>query len=85
MDMTELGMLIDVRPVQPANARSPIDSRELGREIDVRLVQLINAYWPISVTELGISQCVRFSSKICLFKFSTFKRSNKAIIGFIIN
>lgn len=43
MEVTELGMVIVVRPSQSLNAPIPMEINELGRVIDVRLVQLENA------------------------------------------
>ena len=40
MDVAELGKVIDVRLVQPANAFISISVTEPGRVIDVRLLQL---------------------------------------------
>ena len=59
-----------MRFVQPVNALSPMVLTELGMLIDVRLVQPENILELILVTEPGISQCVRFSSRICLLKLA---------------
>ena len=45
---------MDVRPVQPSNAHSPIDVTEFGISMDERPVQPKNAYFPIFETEFGI-------------------------------
>ena len=55
IEVTLLGMLIEVRPLQPENARiSPIEVTLLGMVIEVRLLQSQNALSPIEVTLLGM-------------------------------
>ena len=49
-----LGIVIDVKPVQPSNASEPILVTESDILIDSKLVQKSNALLPILVTELGI-------------------------------
>ena len=55
MLVTELGMVMLVRPVQLLNAAAPMVVTELGMVMLVRLVQPSNADSPMVVTELGIS------------------------------
>ena len=43
MLVTELGIVTDVRPVQPWNAPSPISVTVLGMVMDVSLLHLPNA------------------------------------------
>lgn len=43
MDVTELGMEIDVKPSHSEKAYSPIDVTELGMEIDVKPLQALKA------------------------------------------
>lgn len=50
----ELGMVIEVRLLQPANAIKPILVTELGIITDVSSSHWLNADEPILVTELGI-------------------------------
>ena len=47
-------MVIDVKPLQLSNARSPIEVTQLGMVIDVKPLQYSNAPLPIEVTELGM-------------------------------
>ena len=54
MEVTELGMVISVKPVQPENALLPMEVTELGIVIAVKLVQEENALLPIDFTELPI-------------------------------
>ena len=51
MVVTEVGMLMAVRPVQPSNAPSPMVVTELGMLMAVRLRQSSNAPAPMIVTE----------------------------------
>jgi hypothetical protein len=50
----ELGMSIEVKPVQPQNALISMDVTELGMSIEVKPVQHENAIDPMDVTELGM-------------------------------
>ena len=50
--VTELGIVIDVKPLQFLNAALPIEVTELGIVIDVKPLQPENAKEPIFVTEL---------------------------------
>ena len=59
MLVTELPIVTLVRPVQSANATSPMVVTELGMVMLVRPVQSLNAQLPISVTELGMVTLVR--------------------------
>ena len=54
MLVTELGIVIDVSPLQTANAPEPMLVTELGIVTDDSPVQLENAELPMLVTELGI-------------------------------
>ena len=54
IEVTELGIFIDVKPLQPMKARSPIEVTELGMVTDVKPLQPEKAQLPIEVTELGI-------------------------------
>ncbi len=51
--------IIDVKPVQPLKALSPIDVTELGMMRDVKPVQPLKALSPIDVTELGMVRDVK--------------------------
>ena len=55
ISVTELGISIEVSPLQFLKAASLIEMTELPNVIDVRPVQPSKAEMPISVTELGIS------------------------------
>ena len=59
ISVTELGIMIDLRPEQLQKAHSPILVTELGIVIEVRPKQSEKASCPISVTELGIAIEVR--------------------------
>ena len=54
MLVTLLGIVNDVRPVQPSNAELPMLVTLLGISMDVRLLQSSNAPSPMLVTLLGI-------------------------------
>ncbi len=54
MEVTELGMVTDVRLVQLENAYSPMEVTELGMVTDVMALQLENAPPPMEVTQLGM-------------------------------
>ena len=43
MEVTELGMVMLVRPEQPLNAQSPMEVTELGMVMLVRLEHSLNA------------------------------------------
>ena len=43
MAVTELGIVTDVRPLQPLNAPAPIEVTDSGMVIDVRPLQFLNA------------------------------------------
>lgn len=58
IEVTELGIITEVRPEQPINAPSPIEVTDLGIVTDVRPVQLENVQFLIEVTELGIVTAV---------------------------
>ena len=55
MEVMELGMVSDVRPVQKLNACSSMQTTELGMTIEVKVVQFENALAPMEVTVLGIT------------------------------
>ncbi|MDY6374461.1 MAG: hypothetical protein SPK61_02745 [Bacteroidales bacterium] len=54
IDITLLGISIEVSPLQPLKALSPIDVTLLGISIELNSVQSIKALFPIDVTLLGI-------------------------------
>ena len=54
IEVTELGMVMLVKPLQAQNAQSPISLTELGMVTLVKPLQPQNAPSPIEVTELGI-------------------------------
>ena len=54
MEVTELGMVMLVRPEHSQNAESPMVMTELGMVMLVRPVQPLNATSPMEVTELGM-------------------------------
>ncbi len=56
MAVTELGIVSEpVKPLQPLNARSPIQVTELGIVSEpLKPLQSRNAFFPMEVTELGI-------------------------------
>ena len=58
MEVTELGMVTLVSPLQPASIPSLMESRKLGIVTLIRLVQSQNAQSPIVVTELGMVMLV---------------------------
>ena len=51
MDVTEFGIVIDVKPLQPEKALFPILVTELGIVTEVRPLQSSKARYPILVTE----------------------------------
>ena len=54
MFVTELGIVIDVKPLQLLKAPYPILVTEFGIVIDVNLLQFVKAQSPILVTEFGM-------------------------------
>jgi len=56
IDVKVLGIVTDVRELQPLNALEPINVTLLGNVTDVREVQDWNAKVPIDVTPLGIAK-----------------------------
>ncbi len=54
MDLTLLGIVMDVRPVQPKNALFPIEVTLLGMVTDVKAVQFSNALSPTAVRPFGM-------------------------------
>ena len=54
MDVTLLGMVMEVKPVQPENAEPPMDVTLLGMVKVVKPIQLLNAELPMDVTLLGM-------------------------------
>ena len=54
MEVTELGMVTDVRPLQPSKALKPMDVTELGMVTDVRPLQPEKACPGMFVTLLPI-------------------------------
>ena len=61
MLVTELGIVIDVRPEQPEKALPPMLVTELGMSIEVRPVHPWKAHHPMLVTELGMVKSVIIS------------------------
>ena len=73
MEVTELGMIIEVRPLQPWKEKAPIVSRLLGKEIPHKLVQPEKAETPIVVTLYGISiddNCLRPANALSPIAFT---------------
>ena len=64
MLVTELGMLMLVKPLQSRNAHSPIMTTELGIEMLVRPEQPWNAYFPIVLTSFPIIYFITDSPNI---------------------
>jgi hypothetical protein len=62
MDVTELGIPIEVKPVHSLNADLPIEVTELGMNTEVKPLQPLNADSPIEVT---LSEIVTASSDVC--------------------
>ena len=58
MLVTLFGMVIEVKPVQPKNARSPMLVTLVGMVIEVKPVQPENAQALMLVTLLGITRSV---------------------------
>ena len=54
MEVTALGMVTEVRPLQLLKAPSPMVVTELGMETYVRPVQSEKAALPMEMTELGM-------------------------------
>ena len=54
IDVTELGMVTEVKLVQLPKAPCLIDVTELGMVTEVKLEQPLKARLPIDVTELGM-------------------------------
>ena len=54
IDITLLGMMMDVKPVQSRNAEPPICVTLFGMVMEVKLVQPANAMLPICVTLFGM-------------------------------
>ena len=52
-------MIMEVNPVQPSKASSPIEVTELGIVMEGSPEQCSKAYCPIKVTELGMVMAVR--------------------------
>ena len=69
MDVTELGMVSDVRPLHIAKALFPMVITELGIVIKVKLEQPLKAYLPMDVTEFGI--IVFLHPNISLFELAS--------------
>lgn len=55
-----MGMVTEVKPVQPAKAQTPIVVTELPMLTEVRPVHLEKASSPIVVTELGMLTVFNF-------------------------
>ena len=51
MDVTELGIVIEVRPLQPLKVQFPIDVTELGMVMEVRPLQPEKALSSMDVTD----------------------------------
>ena len=54
IEVTLLGIVIDVILLHPLNAKFPIEVTVLGMVIDVRFLQLANVDEPIDVMEFGM-------------------------------
>jgi len=62
--MTELGMVMSAKPLQPENALLPMVVNELGRATLVNALHSLNADWPIVVTEPGMDNFFRFEPPV---------------------
>ena len=54
-DATELGMVMEVKPLQNAKAASPMDVTELGMVMEIKLLKLAKAARLIDVIPLSIT------------------------------
>ena len=61
IEVTLLGMVMDVSPLQLLKAPSPMETMLLGMFIDLRLLQSEKAQFPMDITLLGIFIDVRAS------------------------
>jgi len=52
---TELGMVMELKDVQPENADSPMPNTELGMVMELKAVQPENANRPMLDTEFSIT------------------------------
>ena len=59
MEVTELGIVTDVRLLHPLKAHLPMEVTELGMATEVRLLQPRKDSLPMEVTELGMVTEVR--------------------------
>ena len=71
-EVTLLGMVIEVRLLQPSNALSPIEVTLLGIVMEVRLRQFLNAMNPIEVTPSGM--VIEERLKVLLVKVKRFMK-----------
>ena len=54
MEVTLLGIVIEVNPLQLQNAYSPMEVTPVGMVIEVKPLQPLNAHSPMEVTPFGI-------------------------------
>ena len=64
MEVTEFGMVTEVKPVQPKNADTPMPVTEFGMVTEVKPVQPENADPPMLVTEFGITVVLQPETKV---------------------
>ena len=55
IEVTPVGMVTEVKPVQPENVQSLMEVTPVGMVIEVKPLQPENAYPPMEVTLLGMS------------------------------
>ena len=66
MEVTELGMVMLVRPEQPENALSPMSVTELGMVMLVKPVQPENALYRMLVTDEGMVVALQPTMRVLL-------------------
>ena len=66
MLVTDEGMVMLVKPVQPLNARSPMLVTDEGMLMLVRPLQLLNAYFPMLVTDEGMVVVLQPATRVLL-------------------
>ena len=54
MEVTPVGMVTDVKPLQPLNALFPMKVTPVGMVIEVKPLQPLNAPFPMEVTPVGM-------------------------------
>ena len=86
MEITELGIITLVNPLQPLNAYSPIWVTELGIVMLVKLLQPRNASEPMKVTKLGnvteVKPLQLLYLQLTVYQFVLFKTVEKLFRGF---